>query len=257
MACSECMVSFFYDPFKMGLVIVSLLLSLGLFIVLKKYKQLSFKKKLGIMYAHMFTLIFPFVFFALFQGCQAMFNNCSQLGKILTMLGITALISLVFGVFLGPLIYIKRFEKKSIKTDNAAKHWIHNFVKKHAIKLKIENPQIQILNEAKPQAFSIKYVKSQIFITLGLIDLLNRKEIEAVLLHELGHIKNRSSLYKFSVNLFKLVSPLASFSTFHKELSKEEHLADAFAIHIQKTNKNIISAKRKMNAFFKFSRSVS
>tara|TARA_B100001971_G_C18169467_1_gene526217 strand:+ start:378 stop:1160 length:783 start_codon:yes stop_codon:yes gene_type:complete len=250
MACIECSLSFFYDPFKMGLVIVSLTLALIFFIILKTEKNLSFKKKLSIMYAHMFFLLFPFVFFALFQGCQTLFHNCSQWSKIISLLLITGGISLALGVFTGPILYVQKYKKKTI---DSGQHWIHNFTEQESKKIKIDTPEIHIIDDAKPKAFSVKYLKAHVFVSLGLIDLLTKKEVEAVLLHELAHVKNRSSFLKYSANLLKMISPLARFTTLQYDTNKEERLADRFASTQQKTAKFLARARKKINDFYEFS----
>ena len=80
-------------------------------------------------------------------------------------------------------------------------------------------------------------------------NLLSKKEIVAVLLHEIAHIKNRTSVFKIASFFTRIVSPLARFTTFSEELSKEESRADDFAFEIQKTYRHINSAKRKIDRY--------
>ena len=75
--------------------------------------------------------------------------------------------------------------------------------------------------------------------------------MQAVLLHELYHIKNKSSIWKFSLNQIKRFSPLSYFSSIRKSINNEERDADLFAIKVQGTKRFLQSAKKKINQFDK------
>ncbi len=57
-------------------------------------------------------------------------------------------------------------------------------------------PDIYIINEPAPNAFEtgIKPENSVVAVTTGLLAILNRDELQGVIAHELGHIKNRDVL---------------------------------------------------------------
>jgi len=86
-----------------------------------------------------------------------------------------------------------------------------------------------------------------VFVSVGMFDLFSKKELDAVLLHELYHVKARSSWSKFSAVFVKAFSPIAWFSS--SSVEKEERAADAFAVHLQKTSRHLKSAKQKLNSF--------
>ncbi len=249
MACVECVATFFSNPINMVLTVGPLLVSAILLLVFKLSKGLSFKKKLGLIYAHIFTLVFPFVFYLLFKGCEQVMSSCSQADKTISLLLITGGISLAIGLSVTPLLFIRRHMRNAVRDRNVN---LNSCIKKYSAILGIKAPSIYLINDAKPLAFSVKYFKASVFLSIGLVELLSRKEVEAVLLHELAHIKNRSSMLKWSINLLKLVSPLARFTTFHHELTKEELKADSFAIQTQRSDKFIISAKSKINQFYQY-----
>ena len=79
-----------------------------------------------------------------------------------------------------------------------------------------------------------------------MFDVLNKKEIEAVLLHELAHIKRMSSVGKVSQKLM-LFSPFYKIASFGH--SREEEIADEFAIQAQGTSMHIKNARKKFDAF--------
>ncbi len=60
----------------------------------------------------------------------------------------------------------------------------------------IPMPKLWVLPEASPNAFATgrNPQNSSVAVSAGLLDLMNDREVEAVIAHELGHIKNRDIL---------------------------------------------------------------
>jgi len=159
-------------------------------------------------------------------------------------------IYLSFATFGSPiLIYLilafwlnlRKYIRKSYHYDD---NFVNETIRKYATKLNLKKPDVHIINAAKPTAFALSAITSKIFVSVGLIDLLTKKELEAVLLHELGHIKNRSSSIKFWTLLAQSLSPLAAFS--HSHLDQEEVKADQVAVTLQKSNLFIRNAKKRL-----------
>ena len=148
---------------------------------------------------------------------------------------------------LAGFVVIPSFYMFSSRRQSKNKELV-SFVRKYSRLMKIRMPNIYIIDKAKPVAFSFKSFKSAIFISVGMLDILNKKEIQAVLLHELAHIKQKSSIMKFSSSLLRL-SPLSVLARFHHDTGKEEHEADMFAIRTQGTPKYIRSAKSKIRNY--------
>lgn len=73
---------------------------------------------------------------------------------------------------------------------------MNHIVERIAAKAGIPKPPLYIVNMDVPNAFatgrSVK--KSVVAVTKGLVEKLNDKEIEAVLSHEIGHVKNKDVL---------------------------------------------------------------
>lgn len=192
----------------------------------------------------------PFMF-AFSLGCDmslldGLISNCAaKVTETAIYIGIgTILLALLLGYFIMPRLFGAR---KTIKLED--KNLI-KFVEENSKKIGIKAPKLYLIDDAKPDAFSYSTLGSSIFVSMGVVELLNNKELEAVLLHELYHIKNRSSLYKFSNLSLKILSPLPRFLDYNMNLDKEELEADNFAIKEQHTSKNIINAKKKIDLFF-------
>ena len=58
-------------------------------------------------------------------------------------------------------------------------------------------PQIYVIDDRSPNAFATgrNPEKASIAVTTGLLEILNRDELQGVIAHELAHIKNRDTLY--------------------------------------------------------------
>ncbi|MEO6987353.1 MAG: M48 family metallopeptidase [Aquihabitans sp.] len=89
---------------------------------------------------------------------------------------------------------------------------LHNLVDGLCIASGLPNPRLYVIEDVAPNAFATGRDDKQasIAVTTGLLDIMNRVELEAVLAHELSHIKNRdilvSTLAVTTVGLVTLVA---------------------------------------------------
>src|SRR3990167_5032301 len=95
--CTECATMFFTDPFKIGIVIASFMLSILLLIMYIKSRSLSVPKRVTLLYGHLFFLMFPLVFYYLYRGCVSVFTNCNVFHKLGALLFFTVLVSFLIG----------------------------------------------------------------------------------------------------------------------------------------------------------------
>ncbi|MBI2546428.1 M48 family metalloprotease [Candidatus Woesearchaeota archaeon] len=244
LTCSSCAYAFFTDPLKMGLVLVSFTLAIAFFLYLRYARGISNGRKLGLIYAHIFFLVFPVVFYMLFRGCTTYFSNCDQLKPVIALLFLTGLTAGLLGAVIAPFLFIRKHARISIPLREGH---LADVVRKHGGRKKA---QLYMLDTAKPLAFSTSHFSHKIFVSIGLADLLTKKEKEAVVLHELAHLHNKSSLLKSSTFLLGLVSPLSNFSSIHS-VTQEEEKADRFAAARQGTWRYVRSAKQKINEFYR------
>ena len=239
MICTTNCVASFFTIHNTIIIVLSILIS-----VLAYYLSVNsnlLKSKITFSYVNIAAFLFPIIYFLMYRGCQNLFNGCDQGLKFVYLIAITLAISTLIVAIALPFLFLKNKIKKSIKTN------IFNpILKKFFTKL----PKTFIIDDSKPYAFSTKLSKPKIFISQGILEILNKKEQNAILLHEIAHLKSKSFNSKLILNLSNIITPFSHFSTINKIISKEELDADRFAINIQKTGKHLINAKNKINSYY-------
>ncbi|GMU09216.1 zinc metalloprotease HtpX [Corallococcus caeni] len=74
--------------------------------------------------------------------------------------------------------------------------WLHEMVERLAARAGMPKPKVYLLPTAQPNAFATGRNPSHaaVAVTAGIVDILDRRELEGVLAHELGHVRNRDTL---------------------------------------------------------------
>ncbi len=232
---------FFANPMNVGISIASLAISLLLFLQLNS-KSLSQKQRIFLVYLHLAFLFAPLVFIALSISCQASSIACAVTITQFLLYSLPAilLITVVAGFILLPRYYTQ--------TGLKAHGQLQEFVNKEAKRLKLKKiPLVYSVDSGKPSAFTLGFFSPRIFVSVGMQEVLGKKELEAVLLHELAHVKNASSWFKFSSAVLKAFSPFSIVRGFGFAVEAEEKRADAYAVRMQGTARHLNSAKRKVS----------
>lgn len=228
---------------KIIFVLLSLTIAFGLLAALKK--ATTTKSKIFLAYTHLAFLFFPLFLLTTNTACGVMCMSCHNSLPALFAVAVpaSALAAVVTGFIFLPSYFIYSRKTRALKDKE-----LQQLVKGHSRRLGIKPPRLYAIDSSKPAAFSFRSFRSAIFMSIGLKELLTGKEKEAVLLHELAHIKERSSAMKLSKTILNIFSPLSLAVNFYDD-SAEEKVADSFAVSVQATARHINSAKRKMKAF--------
>lgn len=173
--------------------------------------------------------------------------------------------------------------KEIQKKDNPR---LYNIVENLAITAGLPMPKVYIINDAAPNAFATGRDPEHAVIaaTTGLLDIMDNKELTAVIAHEMSHVKNydiRVSMVTFGlvcivgfiadlgvrmmlmtsrhddddnspiglivVVLVSVLAPIAA-SIAQMAVSRErEYLADASAAHLTRYPEGMISALKKLD----------
>ncbi len=74
--------------------------------------------------------------------------------------------------------------------------WLHDMVARLAARAGMPKPKLYVLPTRTPNAFATgrNPAHAAVAVTQGIVELLDRRELEGVLAHELAHVKNRDTL---------------------------------------------------------------
>ncbi|NOJ97253.1 protease HtpX [Corallococcus sp. CA049B] len=74
--------------------------------------------------------------------------------------------------------------------------WLHEMVERLSARAGMPKPKVYLLPTAQPNAFATGRNPSHaaVAVTAGIMDILDRRELEGVLAHEIGHVRNRDTL---------------------------------------------------------------
>ena len=101
--------------------------------------------------------------------------------------------------------------------DRAHATGLYEIVERLTLKADLPMPALYIIPEAQPNAFATgrDYEHAAVAVTEGLLDLLTAEEIEAVIAHELSHIKHYDMLIgTVTATIAGAIAMLAQFGLF-------------------------------------------
>jgi Zn-dependent protease with chaperone function len=231
---------FFASPLHLNVLIVSWAFALGTFLYWRESPKARW------LYAHVFFLLVPLLDFAVAVPCatpffQGLMTFCSltYTRLLIFLIPIALLGAIAGGYYLAPILYRRMYRTAPLHNRR---------LQKLAAQAGVSGVRYFVLDTAKPIAFAIR---NDVHISVGMFDLLQRKEHEAVVLHELAHVRQHSSFEKFSTALARVFSPLAHFASVSERVSAEEATADAFAAKLQGTSRHLVAAQRKVRQFLR------
>jgi heat shock protein HtpX len=156
--------------------------------------------------------------FVLLAGMTALMG---MLGQALGGQGGMLIALLIAGVmnfyvyFTSSTKVMKAYKAQTITREQAPQ--LYDIVDKLRNKAGLPMPTIGIAPHRQPNAFATgrNAEHAVVCVTQGLLDLVNRDELEGVLAHELGHIKNRDMLLQtITATMSGAVTSLARFGLY-------------------------------------------
>lgn len=228
----HCLKSFVANRTNVALSAVSVAIA-AMTIIYVRSRSGDAKKKVAATYLYLAALFFPIALFALSSTCSMLLSNCDA-KLLLYPVPAAAGLAIISGFVFIPSLLM--FRGARITNPSMAA-----LVSKHS-RIPVN---LYSIETDKPSAFSFSSFRSAIFLSVGLADILTKKETEAVLLHEIAHINSRSSSLKVSSMLMRIFSPITALGP---ELNAEEKMADDFVVKVQGTKRHLVSAKRKIKA---------
>jgi len=104
---------------------------------------------------------------------------------------------------------------RELSLENSSHRRLHNVVTEMALASGLPMPRVHVLADPSPNAFATGRgpETASIVVTQGLLDVMNREELQAVVAHEMGHIKSSDVLLMTVVSvLVGMVSMLSDWA---------------------------------------------
>ena len=147
------------------------------------------------MFENIKTLLLFTVLTFLLMGVFGLIGSFFKLGIYGVLLGFAVAIAMNFGsYFFSDKIVLKMYGAREVSEHEAPE--LHSIVSEMAQNAGIPKPKVAIVESSTPNAFATGRgpKKGVVAVTTGILGLLSREELEGVISHELGHIKNRDIL---------------------------------------------------------------
>ena len=123
--------------------------------------------------------------------------------------GMDLLVRNFFGPIAEEFFYLNNISASILVGKTQLPH-LHQLLLEACTTLDLEPPQMYVQQNPQPNAYTFAMRGKQPFLVLhtSLIDLLTPEEIQAVIAHELGHLKCEHGVYITLANLFVLAAGL-------------------------------------------------
>jgi heat shock protein HtpX len=168
------------------------------------YNQISSNKRR--------TVVLLFCFLVLLWGFAWLISKALGQPDILFIIGVFAIAYAIFGYFAGSKMALAVNGAKEIQKSDDPRLW--RTVENLAITDGLPMPKVYIMNDPAPNAFASGRDPnhSVVCATTGLLQIMSDTELQGVIAHELGHVKN----YDIRVNTlaFALVGVISLISDF-------------------------------------------
>jgi heat shock protein HtpX len=147
------------------------------------------------MFENIKTLLLLTVLTVLLMGIFGLIGSFFKLGMLGVLIGFIVAIAMNFGsYFFSDKIVLKMYGAKEVSEHEAPE--LHSIVSELAQNAGIPKPKVAIVENSTPNAFATgrNPKNAVVAVTTGILNLLSRDELEGVIAHELGHVKNRDIL---------------------------------------------------------------
>jgi heat shock protein HtpX len=146
------------------------------------YEQISSNKRR--------TFFLLFFFIVILWGFAWVISQATGCPGLLFVIGVFSLVYALFSYFSGAKIALAVNGAKEISKKDDPRLW--RTVENISITDGLPMPRVYIMNDPAPNAFATgrNPENSAVCATSGLLEMMNDSELEGVIAHEMGHVKN-------------------------------------------------------------------
>lgn len=141
----------------------------------------------------------------------------------------------VYAYWFSDKAVLKMYGAQEITADNSQFRSFYTMVKELAQNAELPMPKVYIIDEAQPNAFATgrNPENAAVAATLGIMRILDARELRAVMAHELAHVKHRDTLIStISATIAGAISSIAQFGMFFGGRERGVHPAVAIMIMV-------------------------
>lgn len=120
----------------------------------------------------------------------------------------------VYAYWFSDKAVLKMYGAQEITADNSQFRNYYLMIKSLAENAQLPMPKVYVIDESQPNAFATgrNPENAAVAATLGIMQVLNERELRGVMAHELAHIKNRDTLIStISATVAGAISSIAQF----------------------------------------------
>ncbi|PWG00410.1 M48 family metallopeptidase [Levilactobacillus bambusae] len=154
--------------------------------------QVNANKKRSVWAVASFLLLINIIF-----GVLAYFftgDNLMAFGQAMLWLEGFLILYILYRYWQGgqEIVRMNKGQEITENTSNPKYQQVYNIVTELSLAAGLPMPRVYIVPDPSPNAFAtgMKPEKASISVTQGLLDIMNREELEGVIAHEMSHIKN-------------------------------------------------------------------
>jgi heat shock protein HtpX len=173
------------------------------------YSQIGANKRNSVLLAILVILILGVL--GLFIGWALFGDPRAAIPSTITAIGVGLLASLV-SYYAGDSLVLATSGAKEIGPNDLPQ--LHNVVQEMAIAANVPMPRVYLIDDTAPNAFATGRdpQHASVAITTGLLQKLDREELQGVMAHELSHVRNYD--IRFSLMVGVLVGSIALLADF-------------------------------------------
>ena len=190
------------------------------------------------------TFLLLFFFVALIAAAALAFNFLLGFGAI----GVAIAILFAIAMAWGSYFYSDRVAlaaSRAKPADGPEYQRYHNLVEGLCIAAGLPKPRLYVVDDPAPNAFATgrNPKHAALAVTTGLLEMMNRVELEGVIAHELSHVKNYDILVTtVAVTAVGAIALLMQFAMSRRR----ELLADASGVQLTRYPPGLIAALEKL-----------
>ena len=173
------------------------------------YSQIGANKRNSVLLALLVTVVLGVL--GLFIGWAIFRDPRAAIPSTITAIGLGLLASLV-SYFAGDSLVLASSGAKEVGPNDLPQ--LHNVVQEMAIAANVPMPKVYLIDDTAPNAFATGRDPrhASVAVTTGLLQKLDREELQGVLGHELSHVRNLD--IRFSLVVGVMVGVIAILADF-------------------------------------------